>query len=36
MQQYGFTPAFLVAASTYLAGMVLLTFVKEEPKTAKA
>ena len=36
MQQYGFTPAFLVAASTYLAGMLLLTFVKEEPKPAKA
>ena len=29
MQQYGFTPAFYLAASTYLAGMVLLTFVKE-------
>ena len=36
MQQHGFTTAFLVAASTYLAGMLLLTFVKEEPKIAKA
>ena len=36
MQQYGFTPAFLVAASTYLAGMLLLRFVKEEPRPAKA
>ena len=34
MQNYGFTPAFIVAASTYLAGMVLLLFVKEEPKRA--
>ena len=32
MQNYGFTPAFNVAASTYLAGMLLLLFVKEEPK----
>jgi len=32
MQSYGFTPAFLLAASTYLAGMVLLSFVKEETK----
>lgn len=32
MQNYGFTPAFIVAASTYLAGMLLLLFVKEEPK----
>ena len=36
MQKHGFTPAFLVAASTYLAGMLLLTFVKEEPKPAPA
>jgi MFS family permease len=36
MQNYGFTPAFLVAASTYLAGMLLLLFVKEEPKRAAA
>jgi len=36
MQHHGFTPAFLVAASTYIAGMLLLTFVKEEPKPAKA
>ena len=34
MQRHGFTPAFLVAASTYLAGMLLLTFVREEPKPA--
>jgi MFS family permease len=34
MQHYGFSPAFYVAAGTYIAGMVLLTFVKEEPKTA--
>jgi FSR family fosmidomycin resistance protein-like MFS transporter len=31
MQHQGFTPAFLVAASSYLAGMLLLTFVREEP-----
>jgi len=36
MQHYGFTPAFYIAAGTYIAGMVLLTFVKEEPKTAMA
>jgi MFS family permease len=35
MQHYGFTPAFYIAAGTYIAGMVLLTFVKEEPKTAQ-
>jgi MFS family permease len=29
MDQYGFTPAFYVAASTYLAGMLLLVFVKD-------
>ena len=32
MQNHGFTPAFLVAAATYVAGMLLLTFVKEQPK----
>jgi MFS family permease len=32
MQNHGFTPAFLLAASTYLAGMLLLSFVSEEPK----
>jgi MFS family permease len=32
MQNYGFTPAFLLAASTYLAGMLLLSFVTEEPQ----
>jgi MFS family permease len=31
MQNYGFTPAFLLAASTYLAGMLLLSFVREQP-----
>ena len=36
MQNYGFTPAFFVAASTYLAGMLLLLFVKEEPKRTAA
>ena len=29
MDQYGFTPAFYVAASTYIAGMLLLTFVRD-------
>ena len=29
IDQYGFTTAFYVAASTYLAGMLLLLFVKE-------
>jgi MFS family permease len=29
MDQYGFTPAFYVAASTYLVGMLLLRFVRE-------
>jgi len=29
MDQYGFTPAFYVAASTYIVGMLLLKFVKE-------
>jgi predicted MFS family arabinose efflux permease len=36
MQHYGFAPAFYIAAGTYIAGMVLLTFVKEEPKPAMA
>ena len=35
MQHYGFTPAFYIAAGTYIAGMVLLMFVKEEPKPVK-
>jgi MFS transporter, FSR family, fosmidomycin resistance protein len=35
MQNYGFTPAFLLAASTYLAGMLLLSFVREEPKPSR-
>jgi len=29
IDQFGFTPAFYLAASTYLAGMLLLLFVKE-------
>ena len=29
IDQFGFTPAFYLAASTYLAGMLLLWFVKE-------
>lgn len=29
MEQYGFTPAFYLAAGTYLVGMALLKFVKE-------
>ena len=33
MQHYGFAPAFYIAAATYVAGMLLLTFVKEEPQT---
>ena len=36
MQAYGFTEAFYVAAATYIAGMLLLTFVKEESKPAPA
>jgi MFS family permease len=32
MQHYGFTPAFYVAASTYIAGMLLLLLVREEKK----
>ena len=30
MDHFGFAPAFYVAASTYISGMLLLTFVKEE------
>jgi len=30
MDHFGFAPAFYVAASTYIAGMLLLTLVKEE------
>ena len=29
MEHYGFAPAFYVAAGTYIAGMLLLLFVKE-------
>jgi MFS transporter, FSR family, fosmidomycin resistance protein len=35
MQHYGFAPAFYIAAGTYIAGMVLLTFVKEESNPPK-
>jgi MFS family permease len=35
MQHYVFAPAFYIAAATYIAGMVLLTFVKEEPKATQ-
>ena len=34
MQHYGFTTAFYIAAATYIAGMLLLTFVKDETKPA--
>jgi MFS family permease len=30
MENYGFTPAFYVAATTYLLGMLLLLFVRDE------
>jgi MFS family permease len=33
MEHYGFTQAFYIAASTYIAGMLLLTLVKEESTT---
>jgi ACS family hexuronate transporter-like MFS transporter len=36
MDKYGFTPAFYVAALTYLAGMVLLLFVREEKQAPQA
>jgi MFS family permease len=36
MQTYGFTQAFYVAAATYIAGMLLLTFVKEGAKSKTA
>ena len=32
MEHYGFVPAFYIAAATYIAGMFVLLFVKEEPK----
>ena len=32
MQNYGFTQAFYLAAGTYVAGMLLLTFVKENTR----
>lgn len=34
MEHHGFAPAFYIAASTYIAGMLLLWFVKDEPKPA--
>jgi MFS family permease len=36
MEHYGFAPAFYIAAATYIAGMALLTFVKEEQKVTKS
>jgi dipeptide/tripeptide permease len=36
MQRYGFTQAFYVAASTYIAGMVLLMFVRDQATPAPA
>ena len=36
MAHYGFTQAFYIAAGTYIAGMLLLSFVKEEAKPAQA
>ncbi|MGH7870972.1 MAG: MFS transporter [Candidatus Binatia bacterium] len=35
MEHHGFTSAFYVAAGTYIAGMLLLTFVKEDSTVAK-
>jgi MFS family permease len=32
MESYGFTPAFYVAGGTYLAGMLLLLLVKDNPQ----
>lgn len=34
MQTHGFAPAFYIAAGTYIAGMLLLTFVREDAKSA--
>jgi len=34
MHHYGFAPAFYIAAGTYIAGMLLLLLVKEEPRQA--
>jgi len=36
MQHYGFAPAFYIAAGTYMAGMVLLSFVKEQTTQARS
>jgi len=35
MEHHGFAPAFYIAAGTYIAGMVLLSFVKEGREAAK-
>ena len=35
MEHHGFTSAFYVAAGTYIAGMLLLTFVKEDSTVVK-
>jgi predicted MFS family arabinose efflux permease len=34
MDKYGFTPAFYLAGATYLAGMMLLNFVRDEKKAS--
>jgi FSR family fosmidomycin resistance protein-like MFS transporter len=36
MAHHGFAPAFYIAAATYIAGMVLLTFVKDEEQPDKS
>ena len=35
MEHSGFASAFYIAAATYIAGMLLLMFVKDEPKPSK-
>ena len=35
MEHHGFAPAFYIAAGTYIAGMVLLSFVKEQTTQAR-
>jgi MFS family permease len=36
MEHHGFAPAFYIAAATYVAGMVLLTFVKDEKQPTES
>lgn len=36
MEHYGFTEAFYIAAGTYVAGMVLLSFVKEDARPKRS